>query len=205
VIRVIVAASSTVSRAGLEAVVRSCSDLHLAATIGTDVLDQDASVLDAEVLLLELPLFDDHWITLLNLYSMACVVLAPSPHPALLTAALRTNIRSVITSDASSAEIVAAICSAAAGLIAIQPQVFELISNEPRTLPPAELEEDLTQRELEVLRMLAEGLSNKLIAHGMGISEHTVKFHVAALMAKLHASSRTEAVMQGVRRGLVLI
>jgi DNA-binding NarL/FixJ family response regulator len=53
--------------------------------------------------------------------------------------------------------------------------------------------------------MLAEGLSNKLIAHRLGISEHTVKFHVAAVMAKLHAGSRTDAVMVGIRRGLVIV
>ena len=53
--------------------------------------------------------------------------------------------------------------------------------------------------------MLAEGLSNKLIAHRLGISEHTVKFHVTSIMAKLRAGSRTDAVMQGIRRGLVMI
>ncbi|HCC57899.1 MAG TPA: helix-turn-helix transcriptional regulator [Solibacterales bacterium] len=67
------------------------------------------------------------------------------------------------------------------------------------------LDEPLTPRELEVLGMLAEGLSNKLIAHGLAISEHTVKYHVTSIMAKLHAGSRTDAVMQGIRHGLILI
>ena len=63
----------------------------------------------------------------------------------------------------------------------------------------------LTPREREVLEMLASGLSNKEIAWRMKISEHTVKFHVASIFAKLDVSTRTEAVMQGIRKGLVMM
>ena len=63
--------------------------------------------------------------------------------------------------------------------------------------------EALTARELQVLRMLADGLGNKEIAGHLKISDHTAKFHVAQILAKLHASSRTEAVAIGMRRGLV--
>ncbi len=75
-----------------------------------------------------------------------------------------------------------------------------------RPLPPAGPERDaLTPREREVLEMLAEGLSNKEIAWRMNISEHTVKFHLASVFAKLDVSTRTEAVMQGLRRGLLMM
>jgi DNA-binding CsgD family transcriptional regulator len=63
----------------------------------------------------------------------------------------------------------------------------------------------LTPREKEVLGMMAEGLGNKAIATRLGISPHTVKFHIASVFAKLDVESRTEAVTEGVRRGLVLI
>jgi DNA-binding CsgD family transcriptional regulator len=63
----------------------------------------------------------------------------------------------------------------------------------------------LTPREIEVLGMLAEGLGNKTIARRLGISEHTVKFHVGSILAKLDASSRTEAVTLGARRGLIML
>ena len=63
----------------------------------------------------------------------------------------------------------------------------------------------LTAREIEVLRMMAEGSANKAIAWKLGISEHTVKFHVASILGKLHAATRTEAVTIGIRKGLVLI
>jgi DNA-binding NarL/FixJ family response regulator len=63
----------------------------------------------------------------------------------------------------------------------------------------------LTPREQEVLRMLARGLANKEIAARLNISEHTVKFHVAAILGKLGAASRTEAVALGIRHGLILL
>jgi DNA-binding CsgD family transcriptional regulator len=73
------------------------------------------------------------------------------------------------------------------------------------TLPPLSETGPLTPRELEVLRMLAEGAANKTIAWKLEISEHTAKFHVASILAKLNAGTRTEAVTQGVRRGLILL
>ncbi len=68
-----------------------------------------------------------------------------------------------------------------------------------------ELSEEITPREIEVLRMLAEGLVNKDIAARLGISEHTVKFHISSILDKLGASTRTEAVILGIRRGLIPI
>lgn len=63
----------------------------------------------------------------------------------------------------------------------------------------------LTPREIEVLRLLADGASNKIVAHKLGISDHTVKFHVASILSKLNAGTRTEAVTLGVRMGLVYL
>jgi DNA-binding NarL/FixJ family response regulator len=74
-----------------------------------------------------------------------------------------------------------------------------------RSLEPAPHETDgaLTERELAVLRLAANGLANKEIAKELGISSHTVKYHLASLLAKLGVHSRTEAVTMGLRRGLV--
>jgi DNA-binding NarL/FixJ family response regulator len=68
-----------------------------------------------------------------------------------------------------------------------------------------ELYEALTARELEVLEALGEGLSNKSIAARLGITEHTVEFHVSAIFSKLGAENRTDAVRRGVRRGLITL
>ena len=71
--------------------------------------------------------------------------------------------------------------------------------------PVRELPEPLTPREREVLQMISAGLGNKEIAGRLSISDHTVKFHVASILGKLGASSRTEAVSNGIRHGLVLL
>jgi len=67
------------------------------------------------------------------------------------------------------------------------------------------LSEEITPRETDVLRMLAEGLVNKDIAARLGISEHTVKFHISSILDKLGASTRSEAVTLGIRHGLTPI
>ncbi|GAC1346595.1 MAG: hypothetical protein NVSMB18_29270 [Acetobacteraceae bacterium] len=78
-------------------------------------------------------------------------------------------------------------------------------------LPPAGFAEaeparpPLTPRELEILTCLGDGLSNKAVARRLGISAHTVKFHLEAVFAKLGATSRAEAVAKGLRRGLILL
>ena len=67
----------------------------------------------------------------------------------------------------------------------------------------AEFEEPLTAREVQVLELLAEGLPNKAIAARLGISDQTVKFHIASIYGKLGAANRTDAVRRAVRRGLI--
>ena len=67
------------------------------------------------------------------------------------------------------------------------------------------IEQPLTAREIELLQLLSEGLSNKSIADRLGISDQTVKFHVASIMSKLGASNRTDAVRLALRRGLISV
>jgi len=204
VIRVLIAAGSPVLRAGLEAVVRSSSALEFAGALSPGELENGAREFTADILLLELPNLERDWITTQAEISIPSVVLTEIADPAAIAAGLRSGVRSILSTDASGAEIIAAIVSAMAGLITVQPATLELLVADPRPAP-AELEEPLSPREVEVLAILAEGLSNKIIAHRMGISEHTVKFHVTSIMGKLQAGSRTEAVMQGIRRGLVMV
>jgi len=74
-----------------------------------------------------------------------------------------------------------------------------------RPIDRGPLAEPLTRREIEVLELLVEGLSNKTIAARLGISDQTVKFHVAAICGKLDAANRTDAVRRAIRRGLVTV
>ncbi len=113
--------------------------------------------------------------------------------------------------DATGEEIVAAVSAVAGGLITLDRRLagnlLALLERAPAPAPErlADTEEPLTVRELEVLQLLAEGLPNKLIAARLHISEHTAKFHVSAIMLKLGAASRTEAVTQAARRGLLIL
>lgn len=198
------AATSAVLLAGLKTIIESSGNLSLASAGQAAELEQQLDHLTGDVLLLAIGELTDDWVSLLAGHSIPVVILADVAEGGLLSAALRGNIRAVLSPDSSPEEITAAIHSAAAGLLTVEPAMLDLLAHNTR-LVLTEPEEALTPRELEVLAMLAEGLSNKLLAHRLSISEHTVKFHVTSIMAKLQAGSRTDAVMQGIRRGLILI
>jgi two-component system, NarL family, response regulator YdfI len=134
-------------------------------------------------------------------------VLGDVTSPGAPAEALGAGIRAWLPGDISPDQLVAALEAAASGLLVLHPaQVKDAL---PQASGPAraldELAESLTRREREVLQMLAAGLGNKEIAARLGISEHTVKFHVTSILGKLGAGSRTEAVSIGIRRGLVLL
>lgn len=123
------------------------------------------------------------------------------PRQAVFTGA----VRAWLPDHALPAEISAVVIAAAQDLTVLTPgQARRWLKNtmEDEPVAPAEA---LTPRELQVLRMLADGLGNKQIAAQLAISDHTAKFHVAQILAKLRAGSRTEAVAIGMRRGLVPI
>jgi DNA-binding NarL/FixJ family response regulator len=107
--------------------------------------------------------------------------------------------------DARNDEIVAAIEAAAAGLVALRPGTAADLLLRPRPGERRAIErvEALTPRELQVLRLLADGFGNKRVARDLGISEHTAKFHVGRILGKLAAATRAEAVKIGLRDGLI--
>ncbi len=195
-IRVVVAARSSVVRAGLESVVRSSSSLELAGALDWALIN--SAEFEADVLLM------DPGDVLPEQSSQPAVLLLDTSDAALVSAALRSGIRGVISREATPEEIESAIQAVHAGLVAITAGSLTELLRDVRPAGDA-LAEPLSDRELEVLNLIAEGQSNKLIAHSLGISEHTVKTHVASILAKLGAGSRTEAVSQAIRRGLVML
>ena len=115
----------------------------------------------------------------------------------------RTSIRARLPANTTAAELLATLAAAAQNLVVLtEVQADTLFAHPPA---PPRLAEELTPRELQVLRDIAEGLANKEIAEHLHISEHTAKFHVASILGKLGASSRAEAVTQGIRTGLIPI
>jgi two-component system, NarL family, response regulator YdfI len=121
--------------------------------------------------------------------------------------AIQLGIRGILPADVAAVQLISAVVAVAKGLVVLQPGELALAAASTRTRngEAAELFEPLTPREKEVLQMLANGLGNKQIAAHLKISEHTAKFHVASILGKLGASSRTEAVSLGLRRGLILL
>lgn len=209
-IRVFIVAASPLARAGLENLLAARGVEVAGSVANIDALVSQLSDLAVDAILIDSsgepcePLLDS--VIASGLASDVSVVLLGDATPAVFSEALRTGISAVLPSDISPDQLAAALQAAASGLVVLPPAQFH------SAVPAAsvawralgELAEPLTPRESEVLQMLASGLGNKEIAAKLGISEHTVKFHVASILGKLGAASRTEAVSLGIRRGLVL-
>jgi NarL family two-component system response regulator YdfI len=135
------------------------------------------------------------------LHTPPVMAMVEEPRLAWTAGARRAGLQAVLRADAPAEHIVAAVDAVASGLIALDPDAFRPAAR----AASGESTEDqpLTGRERQILEMLAEGLSNRAVARRLGISPFTVKFHVASILGKLRAASRTEAVTLGVRRGLI--
>jgi DNA-binding NarL/FixJ family response regulator len=114
------------------------------------------------------------------------------------------GVRGLLSRDLSADSLFAAINAAANNLAVLDPVLLDAFAPAAIVDEP-ELAEDLTRREIEVLSLVAEGLSNKGIAQRLTISEHTVKFHLNAVMGKLGVQSRTAAVVRATRLGLIAL
>ena len=136
--------------------------------------------------------------------------------PADVLDAVRAGARAVLPTASGAATVAAAVQAAASGLVALHSADADALLDraaDPRASSEAAAAERrgtpaggvLSVRESEVLALLAEGLANKQIAGRLTISEHTVKAHVAAIFAKLHARTRAEAVVTAARRGLLML
>jgi len=210
VIRVFIFAESARSRERLEElldargieVVGTASSLETAAEA---LAEQDADVLLVEV-------SNDSAEELLETLAVtgvtgetAVVVLLDQSAPVWASQAVQAGVRGVLSGAANAEQLRVAIEAAANGLFVLHPDEVRP-EPAPRTqAATVELSEPLTARERQVLGMLGAGLGNKEIASRLKISEHTAKFHVASILGKLGASSRTEAVAIGLRRGLILL
>lgn len=231
-IRTLIAAQSPIVRAGLEALLTRSASVAVVAVTSGDALADDVETHEPQVVLFAIDARDAGeesdvrvGVATASLASRitlspdaasrtpALVVLADTPAITWVVDALRAGVRGVLPHDATPDEIIAAVEAAAAGLVTLPAELAtELVSSIRTPSAPrrpdaatAAASQTLTPREGEILGMLAEGLANKNIAARLGISEHTVKTHVAAILTKLDAFSRAEAVAIGARRGLILL
>ena len=211
-IRVFIVAASPLARAGLENLL-AARDVEIVGSNAT--IDTLADVLaDAAPDVILVDSSGEQFESVLGSIvatglaeDISAVLLSDGMAPEALADALRAGIRAALPGDISPEQLVAALHAVASGLVVMHPsqanEALPVGTTPTRALD--ELAESLTRRELEVLQMLAAGLSNKEIAARLNISEHTIKFHVASILGKLGAGSRTEAVALGIRRGLVLL
>lgn len=130
-------------------------------------------------------------------------ILALVPDEQAAGAAWRMGCRAILTREFDEGRLAAAMSAAVQGLVIVSPSLLDSlvrarVSNDPISI-------DLTPRESEVLALLAEGLTNRAIAQRLTISDHTVKFHVNAILTKLDAQSRTDAVVRATRLGVLAL
>jgi two-component system, NarL family, response regulator YdfI len=204
-IRVAVATTSAVRRSGLESIVRSHADLHLAGSFGTVAsLISFAGGTELDVIVIDSDSLRD--LSLVPTSYAPIVLLTELGDARSISRLLRSGVRAILSRESQQEDVLSAIYVAYDGMVLLSAQAAENLAavygDQPLEIED-ELSEEMTSRETEVLRMLAEGLVNKDIAVRLGISEHTVKFHISSILDKLGASTRTEAVTLGIRRGLI--
>jgi len=136
----------------------------------------------------------------------ALLLLSEEPTAARSLARLPLRAWGLLPPEAGEEELIAAVAALHEGLLAAAPALVQPLFGPAAALAETdELAEELTDREGQVLQLLAQGFPNKQIALQLSISEHTVKFHVSAIYAKLGVTNRTEAMRRGVRLGLIVL
>lgn len=211
-IRIVVAAPSLALRAGLRALLATDPELDVvgeAATLSAArLVAQQVDVLVVAGIGIE-PSID-----MLEPGEIHGVVESSLPALLMLSGDDGVNLRlppysslrtwGLLPIDCSAEELLAAVKALNQGLLVGDPALLSsfLPANAEKTDRPVEA---LTEREVQVLQRVAQGLANKQIAAALGISEHTVKFHISSIYSKMGASNRTEAVRIGVRQGLIVL
>lgn len=200
--RVLIVALSADRKAHLRSVLSPHSEFEIAADYTDTITGQrprPVVVLDLETDRASLP-------SVLPASRAGIVVLAESPDVHWISQTFPMEPIALLKRECGGKQLVAAIEALTQGLTVMQPEILESLlrrSRESIALEPGE--EELTSRETEVLHMMTAGLTNREIASALGISEHTVKFHIASIFGKLGTSTRTETVTEGIRRGLILL
>jgi DNA-binding NarL/FixJ family response regulator len=195
VIRVLLNVSSPALRAGLRALLSSDKTIKVV----NDALDEEN---EADVVVTSAsrtPFFRGSAPLNNGADSSAAILLLGEDQPNVPEMRRMARVWGILPADASAEELTAAIHALSQGLIVGPPALLFESESEPLERGP------LTERESEVLALLARGLANKQIAVSLGISEHTVKFHVSSIYTKLNVTNRTEAVREGLRGGWIAL
>ncbi len=206
-IRVAVVAPVPAWRAGLRAMLEATGEIQVVAEAASPAeLDRSLDIEEVIAVLGSVPLGSAGRVWRSLGEGRPVLFLVDTLASAAAVRALSLPVYGVLPLQASGEALRAAARALREGLIVWAPGLLSPVAPHP-AVPVSQGEEEaterLTPREIEVLRLLAEGLANKEIAARLGISEHTVKFHLSAIYSKLGATNRAEAVRMGLRRGLI--
>jgi DNA-binding NarL/FixJ family response regulator len=201
--RAFVVAPAPVTRAGLRSMLANAegTDVRIVGEASSPTDSSELSEADV-VLLANEELLEEASFAVAEDGTQALVLISEEDNAVSRLRAMQLRGWGVVPPDAPPEELAAAVAAAGQGLIVLPKAVTERLLHEPAA-SAEELSETLTAREREVLDLLGHGLSNKLIGRELHISEHTVKFHISSLYAKLGVNNRAEAVSRGARYGLI--
>ena len=205
VTRAFIVAPTPVTRAGLGSMLANVegTDVQVVGEAASLTAPDPSALSQADVVLLaDERVLEEASIGVAEDGTQALVLISDDDHVVSRLRALPLRGWGVVLPDAPPEEIAAATTAVAQGLTVLPKSLTDRLLREPAAYAE-ELSEPLTAREREVLELLGQGLSNRLIAHELHISEHTVKFHISSLYAKLEVNNRAEAVSQGARHGLI--
>ncbi|MBI3913320.1 MAG: response regulator transcription factor [Chloroflexi bacterium] len=205
-IRIVLIADDPLARAGLAALLRDQPDVNVVAQISADEnLAEQIETFAADVLVWDFG-FDAAQMVerVLEAAQIQPRILALVHDEAEINSAWAHSVRGILPRDASAEKLRAALEAILRGLMVLD-ESLAIQLPATRSFDQRLPVEELTPREMQVLELLARGMANKMIASELGISEHTVKFHVNAILGKLGAQSRTDAVVRATRLGLITL
>jgi DNA-binding NarL/FixJ family response regulator len=205
-LRILIVAEDPLARAGLDAMLADQPGCAVVGRVGgVDELQSALDVYSPDVLVWDLGWDPAAQIEALSDFQEVGIpIVALVSHEADASAARAAGARGILLRDSDAASLLTAAAAVSAGLVVADLALSTAAwPGGAQALPRATV--PLTPREVEVLGLLAEGLPNKTIANRLGISEHTVGFHVNSIFGKLGVQSRTEAVIQATRLGLIVL
>jgi len=203
-IKILVVAEDPLVRGGLAKIIGNRDGLVVAGVLsGGQVQSGDAEVYQPDIFL-----WDLGWEPGGSIERLRELPDSPTPIILLIPDGLNLagiwteNIRGILPRDVLEEQLFAALDTVIHGLVVVDPQFTKTWIQRENTILQMP-DENLTSREIDVLKLLAEGIPNKAIALRLGISDHTVKFHINSILGKLGAQSRTDAVVRATRLGLI--
>ncbi len=208
-IRYMIVDDQQIIREGLAGMLSRESDLVLVgmAENGADAVLK-AHDLQPDIILMDLRMPQMDGVEAIKRIRIVCphtkfIVLTVYDNDDFIFEAIRAGAKAYLMKDISREELVQVIHAVDDGQAYLQPKITNRLLERVSDMPLPQTEHPFSKREIEILQMLAQGLSNKEIAQRLTLSEHTVKTHVANIFAKLDVNNRAEAVLQAVKKGIL--